>query len=147
MVEWFRGLLILMAAMGTFMYVGMKVFEIFFDMKYAATLALVAAFAELFPYIGPLITGALAVLIAVNISWILVLIVLIWVIIAQFLEGNFLVPIVMEKAVGMSSVTVMLALSIGGILGNAIGGVPMAILGMILSIPVGASISFLSVNT
>jgi predicted PurR-regulated permease PerM len=142
MVEWFKGLLILMISMGTFMYIGMKVFEIFFDMKYAATIALLAAFAELFPYIGPLITGVLAVLIAINISWLLVIIVLCWILIAQFLEGNLLVPLVMEKAVGMSSVAVMLALSIGGILGNAIGGVPMAILGMILSIPIGASISF-----
>ncbi len=142
MYEWFKGLLILMVAMGTFMYIGMKIFEIFFDMKYAATIALLAAFSELFPYIGPIITGVLAVLIAINISWILVIIVLVWIVIAQFLEGNLLVPIVMEKAVGMSSVAVMIALSIGGVLGNAIGGVPMAILGMILSIPVGASISF-----
>jgi len=142
MVEWFKGLLILMITMGAFMYIGMKVFEIFFGMKYAATIALLAAFAELFPYIGPLITGVLAVLIAVNISWILVVVVIVWILIAQFLEGNLLVPIVMEKAVGMSSVAVMLALSIGGILGNAFGGVPMAILGMILSIPIGASLSF-----
>ncbi len=142
MAEWFKGLLILMVSMGTFMYIGMKVFEIFFGMKYAATIALLAAFAELFPYIGPLITGVLAVLIAINISWILVFIVLTWIIIAQFLEGNLLVPIVMEKAVGMSSFAVMIALAIGGILGNAVGGVPMAIVGMILSIPVGASVSF-----
>ena len=141
MSEWFRGQIILMISMGIFMYAGMKIFEFAFDMKYAATIALLAAFAELFPYIGPILTGALAILIAVNVSWIAVIAILIWMAIAQFLEGNFLVPIVMEKAVGMSSATVMIALAIGGTLGNAIGGVPLAILGMILAIPVGASIA------
>ena len=47
----------------------------------------------------------------------------------------------MEKVVGLSSVAVMLALATGGILGNAVGGVPLAILGMILAVPIAASIS------
>lgn len=140
MSDWFRGQVILMVSVGLFMYLGMKIFEHAFGMKYAATIGLLAGVMELFPYIGVLITGVLAGLIAVNISWILLAAVLIWMAITQFLEGNFLVPIVMEKATGLSSVVVMLALSIGGVLGNAIGGVPLAILGMILSIPVAASI-------
>ncbi|MDH3324540.1 MAG: AI-2E family transporter [Candidatus Peregrinibacteria bacterium] len=143
MAEWFRGQVILMIAMGLFMYAGMKGLELIFDpgMKYSATLGLLAAFMELFPYIGPLVTGLLAVLIAVNISWVLVVAVLVWMAIAQFLEGNFLIPIVMEKAVGLSSVVVMLALAIGGILGYGIGGVALSILGMILAVPIAASIA------
>ena len=141
MAEWFRGQIILMISMGTFIYLGMKIFEYFFGMKYAATIGLLAAFMELFPYIGPVITGLLAVLVAINISWILVVAVLGWIAIAQFLEGNVLIPVVMEKVVGLSSVAVMLALATGGILGNAVGGVPLAILGMILAVPIAASIS------
>ncbi|MCF7917814.1 AI-2E family transporter [Candidatus Gracilibacteria bacterium] len=140
MSDWFRGQVILMVSVGLFMYLGMKVFEYIFGMQYAATIGLLAGVMELFPYIGVIITGILAGLIAVNISWILLLVVIIWIFITQFLEGNFLVPVVMEKATGLSSVVVMLALSIGGVLGNAIGGVALAILGMILSIPIAASI-------
>ncbi|MCF7812382.1 AI-2E family transporter [Candidatus Gracilibacteria bacterium] len=140
MSDWFRGQVILMVSVGLFMYVGMKIFEFAFDMKYAATIGLLAGFMELFPYIGVILTGILASLIAVNISWVLLLFVIGWIALTQFLEGNFLVPIVMEKATGLSSVVVILAISIGGVLGNEIGGVPLAILGMILSIPLAASL-------
>jgi len=141
MAEWFRGQIVLMIFVGLFMYIGMKILQFSFGMKYAATLGLLAGFMELFPYIGVFITGVLAILIAINISWVLVIAVLIWIAITQFVEGNFLVPVVMEKAVGMSSVAVILALAIGGILGSSIGGTALSILGMILSIPIGATIS------
>lgn len=139
--EWLRGQFILMVAVGSFMYLGMKLLEIFFDMKYAATLGLVAGIMELFPYIGVLITGLLGILIAINISWILVIAVIAWIGVIQFLEGNILVPMVMEKVVGLSSVVTILALSTGGILGSALGGVPLSILFMILSIPIAASVA------
>lgn len=141
MAEWFKAQFILMVCMGSFMYVGMKFFEYFFGMKYAFTIGLLAGVMELFPYIGVLLTGLLCLVVAVNISWVLAFAVLIWIGIAQFLEGNFLVPVVMEKVVGLSSVVVMLAVSIGGILGAAFGGVPLAILGMIFAVPVSASVA------
>ena len=141
MAEWFKGQAILMVSMGLFMYAGMKFLEYTFGMKYAATIGLLAGVMELFPFLGVFITGVLSVLIAINISIYLVIAVLIWVGIAQFLEGNFLVPLVMEKVVGLSSVVTIMAISIGGILGSAIGGVPLAILGMIFAIPVAASIA------
>jgi len=46
----------------------------------------------------------------------------------------------MEKVTGLPSVVVILSLAIGGTIGNAFGGVPLAIIGMIMSIPVAASI-------
>ena len=141
MAAWFKAQGILMLSVGAFMYAGMKVLEWTMGMQYAATIGLMAGFMELFPYIGVLVTGLLAGLIALNISWILLLAVIIWIAITQFLEGNVLVPMVMEKVIGLSSVATLLALAIGGILGNALGGVPLAILGMIFSVPIAASIS------
>lgn len=139
--EWFRGQFFLMLSVGSFTYVGMKILEIAFGMKYAATIGLLAGVMELFPFIGVFITGILGVLVAINISFPLVVAVLILIGITQFLEGNVLVPMVMGRTVGLSAVVTLLALSIGGILGSAVGGVPLAILGMIFSIPVAASIS------
>lgn len=141
MAEWFKGQFILMVCMGSFMYVGMKILEYFFGMKYAFTIGLLAGVMELFPYIGVLITGLLCLVVAINVSWILAVAVLIWIGLAQFLEGNFLVPVIMEKVVGLSSVVVMLAVSTGGILGASFGGVPLAILGMIFAVPVSASVA------
>ncbi len=141
MAEWFRGQIILMLSVGLFMYIGMKILEIFFGMKYAATIGKMAGFMELFPYIGVLVAGAFVILIAMNISGYLVILSLAWIALTQFLEGNVLVPIVMEKVTGLSSVVVILALAIGGILGNAFGGVALSILGMILAIPVAASVA------
>lgn len=141
MAAWFKAQGILMISVGFFMYVGMKVLELTMGMQYAATIGLMAGFMELFPYIGVLVTGLLAGLVALNISWILLVATIIWIAITQFLEGNVLVPMVMEKVIGLSSVATLLALSIGGILGNALGGVPLAILGMIFSVPIAASIS------
>lgn len=141
MATWFRGQFILMIAVGLFMYIGMKIFEYTLGMEYAATIGLLAAFMELFPYIGVFTTGIFAILIAYNISWTLVIAVLLWIALTQFLEGNFLVPIVMEKVTGLSSVVVMLALAIGGILGNAAGGIALSILGMIFAVPIAASIA------
>ncbi len=141
MAEWFKGQFILMVCMGTFMYAGMKIFEMMFGMKYAVTIGLVAAVMELFPYVGVLLTGLLCVLVALNISFVLVIAVLLWIALAQFLEGNVLVPMVMQKVVGLSSVVVILAVATGGILGSAFGGVPLAIICMIFAVPVAASIA------
>ncbi len=140
MSSWFRGQLILMISIGLAIYLGMKILEYFFGMPYAATIGLLAGVMELFPYVGLIITYILAGLIALNISWILFFIVIGWIMLIQFLEGNLLVPLVMEKVTGLPSVVVILSLAIGGILGNAFGGVPLAIVGMIISIPTAASI-------
>lgn len=139
--EWFKGQLILMLSVGLFTFVGMKLLEIFFGMKYAATIGLVAGVMELFPYIGVMITGLLSTLVALNISWLLTVLVIGWTGLTQFLEGNLLVPRVMSSAVSLSSVVVILALPIGGTIGQAIGGLPLAILGMIFAIPVAATVA------
>ncbi len=140
MASWFRGQIILMLSIGISMYIGMKILEYFFGMPYAITIGLLAGIMELFPYVGLMVTYVLAGLIALNISWILFFIVIGWIALIQFLEGNLLVPIVMERVTGLPSVVVILSLAIGGTVGNAFGGVPLAIVGMIMSIPVAASI-------
>jgi predicted PurR-regulated permease PerM len=140
MASWFRGQMILMVSIGVSMYIGMKILEYFFGMPYAATIGLLAGVMELFPYIGLMVTYILAGLIALNISWVLFFIVIGWIALIQFLEGNLLVPLVMERVTGLPSVVVILSLAIGGTIGNAFGGVPLAIIGMIMSIPVAASI-------
>jgi len=140
MAEWFRGQFILMVIVGLFVYIWMSVLHFTIGFEYAVTVALLAAFAELLPYVGPFLTYLLVGLIGINISWSAFAIGLVCVGVTQFLEGNFLIPIIMKRAVGISSVVVILALLIGGSLGYAIGGIGTAIVAMIFSIPIAATI-------
>jgi predicted PurR-regulated permease PerM len=143
MAEWFRGQFILMLIVGLWVYVGMTILGWTVGIEYAATIAILAAFAELLPYVGPFLTYVMVGLIASNVSTTAVIFGLAFVGLTQFLEGNFLVPVVMKKAVGLSSVMVILALAIGGALGYASGGVATAIVGMIFAIPVAASVAMI----
>jgi len=140
MAEWFRGQFILMVIVGLFVYIWMSVLHFTIGFEYAVTVALLAAFAELLPYVGPFLTYLLVGLIGIEISWSAFAIGIICVGVTQFLEGNFLIPIIMKRAVGISSVVVILALLIGGSLGYAIGGIGTAIVAMIFSIPIAATV-------
>ncbi len=141
MAEWFRGQFILMISVGLFVYIGMLILGWTVGMEYAATIGILAGFAELLPYIGPLVTYILVGLISVNISWLTFVLGMAFVFVVQMLEGNILIPIVMKKAVGLPSIITLLALAAGGILGYSSGGIAMSIVGMVFSIPVAASIA------
>ncbi|PID70487.1 hypothetical protein CSB37_02250 [bacterium DOLZORAL124_38_8] len=138
MAHWFKGQIMVMIVVGVGIYIGMKIFSLIFGVKYAATIAIVAGIMELFPYIGAALSTVLAGVVAANESATAFLFVLGWMGLVQFLEGNILVPLVMEKAVGLSSVVVILSLSIAGTLGYAVGGIAVSILGMIFAIPLAA---------
>jgi predicted PurR-regulated permease PerM len=139
--RWFRGQGILMASIGISMFIGMKIFELMFGMKYAITVAIFAGFMELFPYIGVMLSYVLVGAIALNVSPLAFIVAIGWVAAMQILEGNLLVPLVMEKAVGLSSAMVLITIVIGATLGFALGGTSLAIICMIFSVPIAASIS------
>lgn len=137
--QWFRGQIILMVSIGVLMFIGLTVFEHTMGMEYALTISILAGIMELFPYVGLFITELVSALVAANHSWQLVVAVLGWIFFIQFLEGNVLVPLVMKNSTGLSSVVVILSLTIAAILGTALGGIPLAILFMILAVPITAS--------
>lgn len=103
---------------------------------YALTIATLAGLLEVLPIVGPVITGAIAILIALGTgSWGLALASLVAFTVIQQVEGNFLVPNVMKRAVGLSPAVVIVALLVGG----AIAGIP----GAVLAVPVAAGIDVL----
>lgn len=103
--------------------------------RYSFLLALIAGILEAIPYIGPLISGILAVLVVLGSSPEK----LIWVILAMYLiqqvENHILVPKVMEKFLGLSPVVVILAISVGSTL--------FGLWGVILAVPFSAAISII----
>jgi hypothetical protein len=128
---WTRGQLLLCLIIGTLSTTA----YFLLDLPFWLALGIFAGITEIVPFIGPIVGGGAAVTIALTDSWQKALIVLVFVVLLQQLESALLVPRVMKHAVGMSPLTVILAVLIGG----KIGG----ILGSILAIPVGAMIQVL----
>lgn len=133
MGAWVRGQLILAFIIGLATFVGLTVMQIAFGMPYALTLAVWAGMTEIIPYIGPVLGAIPAILVALNISPLVAVIVLLIYIFLQQVESHILVPKIMQRAVGLSPVTIIIVLLVGGRLAG--------IAGIILAVPVAAVIS------
>jgi len=129
MGEWLRGQIALMIIVGAIFYVVMELIGV----DYALTLGMLAGFMELVPVAGPFIFLIPALLIAFNQAPILALWVLIATFILQQLEGNVLVPMIMNKSVGLHPLIVIIALLVGFSL--------LGVVGVLLAVPVAAALS------
>lgn len=129
--DWFRGQLLLGLIIAVIDLIGLYII----GAPYALTLALLSGLLEIIPTIGPLISGAVAVLITLSVSPIKALFVVLLYIVVQQLENSIIVPKVMQKAVGLSPVVIILAILTGAKL--------MGFVGVVIAVPVAASISVL----
>lgn len=86
---------------------------------------------NIIPYAGPYIGGAPAVIVGFSQSPLIGILTLVSVFVVQFLEGNFLQPLIMSKTTKLHPVTIMLGLLI---FGHFFG-----IIGMVISTPVIAA--------
>ncbi len=100
---------------------------------YALILALIAGLLEVVPYIGPFLSAIPAIFIALLQSPALALGVVVLYILLHELEGYILVPKVMEKTLGTSSLVTLVALLIGFKLAG--------IAGILVSVPVASAIT------
>jgi predicted PurR-regulated permease PerM len=125
---WTRGQLVLCLIIGVISTIG----YLLMGLDYWIALGLFAGVTELIPFIGPILGGAAAFIVALTDSWEKAIIVVVFVLILQQVESSFLVPRVMRNAVGMSPLTVILAVLIGSTLSGPLGA--------ILAIPIGASV-------
>lgn len=124
--SWFRMQMLLSLFMGFFVWGGLSILGV----KYAFLIAIIAAIFELVPFVGPVISGAVAIVTALLTSTTLALYTLIFFIFAQQLESNVLVPLLSRRTVGLHPVIVIAALLIGA----EVGG----ILGIVISVPAAA---------
>lgn len=119
---------------GLFTFIGLSLISF----PFASLLGGFAAMTNLIPYIGPLIGGVPAIIIAlVNHyeTWDLSLVIGVY-LIAQFIDAGILVPILVARIVNLHPVTVVLLIILGGQF--------MGILGMIISIPVANALKVTS---
>jgi predicted PurR-regulated permease PerM len=123
---WLGGQLLLGTIIGTTSAIGLWALGI----PFFYVLALISGVGEMIPVIGPVLAALPALAIAATVSLKKVLLVLIFFIVQQQFENHVLVPKVMSRQVGVSAVTVIAALLIGGEL--------LGILGAILAVPTAA---------
>ncbi|MFH1430721.1 MAG: AI-2E family transporter [Candidatus Uhrbacteria bacterium] len=126
MGSWLRGLLALGVVMGVLVFIGLSILHV----EYALLIALLAAFAEVVPYVGPILVTIIAVVLTFLQAPTKALVVLIFFVILQQLENHLLVPKIMHRAVGIHPVVSIIALLVGA----KVGGIA----GALLSIPIAA---------
>jgi predicted PurR-regulated permease PerM len=128
---WLGGQLLLGFVIGTTSAVGLWLL----DVPYFYVLALISGIGEMIPVVGPILAAIPAVIVAGSVSLQKALFVIVFFVVQQQFENHVLVPKVMERQVGVSAVTVILALLIGG---NLLG-----IPGALLAVPTAAIIQVL----
>src|SRR5918993_374306 len=97
-------------------------------MPYAAPLALLVAVLDLIPLVGATLGGALLVIVGLFVEPWKALVLLVFVLVYQQVESNFLQPMVYSKAVQLNGLVILIALLVGG----QLLGIP----GALLAIPV-----------
>jgi predicted PurR-regulated permease PerM len=123
---WLGGQLLLGGIIGATSAIGLWLLGI----PFFYVLALISGIGELIPVVGPILAAIPAVAVAASVSLNKVLLVIVFFVIQQQFENHVLVPKVMERQVGVSPVTVIVALLIGGKL--------LGIIGAILAVPSAA---------
>lgn len=108
---------------GLLCFIGMLILQI----PYASTISVLVGFTALIPVFGAFIGTFIGAFLIFMVEPFKALIFIIFIIILQQLEGNIIYPKVVGKSVGLPSIWVMVAVTIGASL--------YGVLGMILSVP------------
>lgn len=125
------GLIIEALIVGTLAFIGMTILGV----KYAPILALIICFTNVVPYVGPFIGAVPAVVATLLYNPMLALWVLIYILILQQIDGNFIGPKVMGNYIGLDPIWIILSITIGG---GFLG-----MLGILLAIPTGAIVKII----
>lgn len=120
---WLQGQFALSLAIGVLTWIALTLI----GMPFALPLALLAGILEIVPSIGPILSAIPAIIVALTISFNMVVIVIGAYIVIQLLENHLLVPRIMQRAVGLNPVIVI----VGVIVGNTLLGIA----GALLSVP------------
>jgi predicted PurR-regulated permease PerM len=129
--HWLAGQFALMVILGTTAALAFWLMRI----KYFYALALIAGALNIVPIIGPLISLALAAIVAGFDSWAKLAGVLAFYFLYQQVETAFLTPRVMKYSVDLPPLAVIIALSLGGAL--------LGVLGALIAVPTAALVAVL----
>lgn len=119
--------------LGILVFVGMLILKI----PFATMAAILVAIADFIPYVGPLIATVIMMILIFIESPFKSLVFLIFLLIAQQVQGSIIYPALAGKTIGLPSIWVIVSIAIGGSL--------FGIVGMLVSIPI-ASILYTLMN-
>lgn len=128
---WLGGQILLGFIIGTTSAIGLALIGV----PYFFVLAVIAGIGEMIPMVGPLLAAIPAIAVAFTVSPGMGLAVALFCWAVQIIENNFLVPKVMSQQVGLSAITVIVALIIGSSL--------LGLAGALLAVPTAAILQVL----
>ena len=114
---WFQSQILLSFLMGFLVWSAL----FFLGVKHALLLGVLAGVLELVPFVGPIISGAVAILFALLTSPTLALYTLIVFLVIHQFEAHVLVPLLFKKAVDLHPVIVIMSLLVGVQIGGIMG--------------------------
>lgn len=121
-----RGQLVVMTIIGVGTFVGLVVVGLFVSgepIPFAVPLATLSFITAAIPMAGAFIAGAAIVLVSLSVSPLAALLMAVWMIVLQQLEGSVITPYIQGKVVNLSAVVVVLAVVAGTSLAGIVGGI------------------------
>jgi Predicted permease len=115
--SYIRGQLLVSVCIGVTAYIGYLVI----GMPYPLLMAAFVALFDIIPYLGPFLGALPALIMALTVSWKMVLLVIIVNTLCQFLESNVISPQVVGKSMNMHPLTIIFVLLVGGELAGVVG--------------------------
>ncbi|MCX6823214.1 MAG: AI-2E family transporter [candidate division SR1 bacterium] len=138
---WLKSQLLLCIFIGVAVLLGLRILSLFgMSIPQKGSLALIAGITEMIPYIGPLLGGFVACVVAfIHFGRTGVLIVAGLFAIIQRMENNILIPVLMNKTLGVNPVVIFISMIIGGLI--------IGVLGVLLAVPIAVIITLLLEKT
>jgi predicted PurR-regulated permease PerM len=127
--EWIRGQFFVSLAAGIITFIGLAIAGV----NYSLTIAVVTAISMIIPVFGRVVAAVIALPIVLNQSPALALFVIIYFFLVSQVENNLMVPLLMNKAVGLSPIMIIFSLLVGFQF--------MGILGLVLAIPIATIVA------
>ena len=125
--RWLKGQIILSLVMGLAVFIGLWILGV----NYSLLLGILAGIFEIIPFVGPIFSGAIAILLASSESLRIALYVFIMFVVVQQVENHIVVPAVMRFTTALNPVVVLISILLGGKLFGLVGlilAVPLAVL-------------------
>ncbi|MBU6455803.1 MAG: AI-2E family transporter [Cyanobacteria bacterium REEB67] len=114
-----RGQILVASAVAIFFVACLSLLHV----NYALTLGAVAGLLNIVPYIGSFAAACFAILVAFNQNPLLGLLVMILFAVEQWIESNFMVPILLGRQVEMHALAVLVAMIVGATLAGIAGAI------------------------
>lgn len=127
--EWIRGQLLVSVVAAVISFIGLAAVGV----QYSLLIAVITGICMILPVFGRVVAAVITVPIVLNQSPALALFLIIYYFIISQFENNIIVPLLMNKAVGLSPIIIIFALLVGFQF--------MGVLGLILAIPIATIVS------